>query len=117
MDEGIAANNDERQAAQRDEWDAEVLRALLSTPQGRHWVERLLDQCSIYGDAYREDGDIYAACKRDGRASIGRLLLDQLGMYCPDLYNRMMRERRTRIERALAQQKRDNARAAEADEA
>ena len=35
--------------------------------------------------------------KRDGRASIGRYIVDQIDKYAPNNYNQMMRERRTRL--------------------
>ena len=98
-----------REAGQRDEWDKEVVKSLMSTAQGRHWVERLLERCAVYGDAYLEDGDLYGALKRDGRASIGRFILDQIDIHAPATYNQMMRERRARLARAQAKAKKAEA--------
>jgi len=92
--------HEKTEAGRAQKWDEEVVKALMSTAPGRMWVEKLLEECNMYSDAYREDGDVYAAMKRDGRASIGRYIVDQIDKYAPNNYNQMMRERRTRLARA-----------------
>jgi hypothetical protein len=86
-------------------WDEEVLTALMNTPQGRFWVERLLDLCGVGRPLYLDDGDALGMAKRDGRADIGRYLETQLQEYVPDQFVRMIRERRTRMERDAEKQK------------
>jgi hypothetical protein len=54
---------------------------------------------------YLDDGDALGMAKRDGRADIGRYLETQLQEYVPDQFVRMIRERRTRMERDAEKQK------------
>ena len=110
----MTENQDERTAARRagepENWDQKVVAELMATPQGRYWMERLLDLCGARHPLYNHDGDALGMAWRDGRADIGRYLETQLEQYCPDLYLRMIRERRARIERERAKQAREDAR-------
>jgi hypothetical protein len=99
MTEDAPANESERIAR----WDAEVLNNLMSTPQGRYWVERHLDFCCEGRDLYLNDGDALGMAMRDGLARAGRKLRIELEEYCPDLLLRMVRERRARLGRAVAE--------------
>ncbi len=83
-------------------WDAEVLTNLMSTPQGRYWVERYLDFCCEGRDLYLNDGDALGMAMRDGLARAGRKLRIELEEYCPDRLLQMVRERRSRIARQQA---------------
>jgi hypothetical protein len=85
------------------EWDRDVVNNLMGTPQGRFWMERLLDFCGAGRPTYADDGDALGMAKRDGRADIGRFLQGQLEEFCPDLFLRMVRERRGRAARAAAE--------------
>lgn len=84
------------------EWDGKVLNDLMSTPQGRYFVERYLEFCCEGRDLYLNDGDALGMAMRDGLARAGRKLRIQFEEHCPDLYLRMIRERRSRIARAQA---------------
>lgn len=86
-------------------WDEEVLTSLMNTPQGRYWMERLLDICCVGQEMYHWDGDALGMAKRDGMAQVGRYLETQLQEYVPDQFVRMIRERRTRLEREKEKQK------------
>jgi hypothetical protein len=99
-----------RRAGDTETWDEKVLTALMTTPQGRYWMERLLEFCNVGGSAYHWDGDTAAAMKRDGMADVGRYLERELQTYCPDLYVRMIRERRGRAERQMDKQAREQSR-------
>jgi hypothetical protein len=83
-------------------WDAEVCTNLMSTPQGRYFVERYLEYCCEGRDLYLNDGDALGMAMRDGLARAGRWLRVKLEEHCPDRYLQMVRERRGRIARAQA---------------
>lgn len=108
------ADDDDRTAARRagdtETWDAKALTDLMSTPQGRYWMERLLDLTGARSALYGNDGDALGMAWRDGKAEIGRFVETQLETYCPDLYLRMIRERRARIERQIEKEQREMAR-------
>lgn len=99
--EGGKARETEAERVAR--WDAEVLNSLMSTPQGRFWVERHLDFCCEGRDLYLNDGDALGMAMRDGLARAGRKLRIELEEHCPDLLLRMVRERRGRMARAQAE--------------
>jgi hypothetical protein len=106
---------DDRTAARRagdtETWDEKTLQALMSTPQGRYWMERLLDLTSP-GGGFGGDGTAIAlglAFDR-GKEEIKRYLETQLNDYCPDLYLRMIRERRARFDRQMEKQAREQTR-------
>lgn len=98
--EGGKARETEAERVAR--WDAEVLTALMSTPQGRYWVERHLDFCCEGRDLYLNDGDALGMAMRDGLARAGRKLRIELEEHCPDRLLQMVRERRGRVARAQA---------------
>lgn len=112
----MTEQQDERTAARRagepENWDAKVVSELMATPQGRFWMERLLDLCGSRHPLYAHDGDALGMAWRDGRADIGRFLETQLEQFCADLYLRMVRERRARVERALERERREEERRA-----
>lgn len=95
-------------------WDAEVCHHLMSTPQGRFLMERFLDFCCEGRDLYLNDGDALGMAMRDGMARAGRWWRVMLEEHCPDLFLRMVRERRGRFARAAAALKKQEAEA-EAD--
>ena len=92
----------ETEAQRIAHWDAEVCNALMSTPQGRFFVERFLDFCCEDQELYRDDGDALGMAKRDGLVKAARWLRVQIEAYCPDRWLQMIRERRGRVARAQA---------------
>lgn len=92
------------QLSRLDEWDAAVWKSIMEDSKGRYMVERLLDRLGSRQQRYQFDGDGLGAAWRDGRASAGELIEGELERFCPDLYLKMIRERRARIGRALKQQ-------------
>jgi hypothetical protein len=100
-----AAPEDERAAARRagepENWDGQVLGELMRTSQGRRFVERFLDFTGCGQRIYQGDGDALGAMWRDGLAETGRFWEQLLLHHCPDLYLRMVTERKAGIERAL----------------
>lgn len=85
-----------------DNWDAEVLTALMGTPQGRYLIERYLDFCCEGQELYLDDGDALGMAKRDGMAKAGRWWRIKLEQHCPDRLLQMIRERRGRMGRQEA---------------
>lgn len=116
MDASEGGKPRETEAQRIARWDAEVLNALMSTPQGRYWVERHLDFCCEGRDLYLNDGDALGMAMRDGLARAGRKLRIELEEHCPDLLLRMVRERRGRFARAQAEMAAKEAAAAPADQ-
>jgi len=104
---------EEQQAAAEviAERDRQVCEALMSTPQGRHLMERFLDFCCEGRELYLDDGDALGMAKRDGLAKAGRWWRMMLEEHCPDLFLRMIRERRGRFARAQAALKKKEAEA------
>lgn len=106
--------DDDRTAARRagepENWDQKVVTDLMDTPQGRFWMERLLDLCGAHHPVYAHDGDALGMAFRDGKADIGRYLETQLEEHCPDLMLRMIRERRARFARQQEKLAREQAR-------
>lgn len=78
----------------------DTIGVIMATIEGRWWMADLLERCNTYASLYRNDGDALGMAFRDGLADTGRYLLAQIEEHAPDLYARMMRERRTRIEKA-----------------
>lgn len=105
---------DDRTAARRagdtETWDAEALTSLMSTPQGRYWMERLLDVAGAHFKTYNNDGDALGMAWRDGKAEVGRYIEAQLESYCPDLYLRMVRDRRVRYQQQAKRLEREQLR-------
>ena len=100
---------DKKEADRIASWDAEVLNALMQTPQGRFFVERFMDYCGEGQELYLNDGDALGMAKRDGLARAGRWWRIMLEQHCPDRYLQMVRERRSRIARAQAKIKENEA--------
>lgn len=97
----MSVENEQRAAAGRAAKRAEeTIGVVMQTIEGRWWMADLLERCNTFTSLYRNDGDALGMAFRDGRADIGRFLLAQIEEHAPDLYARMMRERRTRIEKA-----------------
>jgi hypothetical protein len=107
-------DEDERTAARRagdtETWDAQAITNLMATPQGRYFMERLLDLTGARHGLYGNDGDALGMAWRDGKAEIGRYLETLLLEHCADRYMQMIRERRQRFDKAMRSQTREQAR-------
>lgn len=99
-----------RRAGEPESWDGKVLNELMATPQGRFFVERFLEFTGLGRPVYLNDGDALGMAHRDGLGNAGRYWETALLEHCPDLYLRMIRERRTRVERERQRQEREAAR-------
>lgn len=110
-------NRDEKRRAGQDTKRAsDTVKGIMGTYEGRWWMCETLAHCNMYADTYRDDGDIYGALKRDGRANVGRYLLGQIDEYAPNEYQRLIREMRARnVTRTEAAEKAERSKTAEDD--
>jgi hypothetical protein len=92
-------NNRRREVGQAEKREETTIGVIMATYEGRWWMSDLLERCSLFTALYRGDNDAMGMAWRDGRADIGRFLLAQIDGHTPELYARMMRERRTRLEK------------------
>lgn len=100
--------HEERSAAGRQAaWDKDVVGGLLATPNGRYWVERLLEFCEMYDTVHTSIDDTLIKL---GRRQVGAYMLDQIEQFAPDAYLRMIRERRARLEAARVKKVEDEKR-------
>ena len=68
----------------------EMLKALLSMPQGRRWMYELLSRCKPFHTPFSQDAMLMAfSC---GEQNIGFWLLGDIVRACPELYIQMMQE-------------------------
>ena len=88
-----------RQAGREAKMTGDTLALVMGSYEGRFWMAELLARCNTFSPCYRQDGDALGMAWRDGMADIGRFLLAQLDEHAADSYQRMIRERRARIER------------------
>ena len=88
--------HEERSAAGRQaKADKDVVTALLSTTNGRYWVERLLDFCAMHDTVHTSIDDTLIKL---GRRQVSAYILDQIDQHCPDAHVRLILERRARVE-------------------
>lgn|SRR5574340_710406 len=93
-------DRDEKARAGREAKRAsDTVKAVMSTYEGRWWMADLLERSNMFSDIYRFDGDPLGMAWRDGQANMGRYLLGQIDEYASGEYQRLIRERRTRLER------------------
>lgn len=64
---------------------------IMSTKGGRNFINRLLDQCSVFSDSY--DSDTHNHAKNAGRRQIGLWLLNEIQEASPGEYITLMKER------------------------
>ncbi len=68
------------------------LAAVLSTPEGRRFIWRVIDAMSgAFGPSYDTHGGNMA--RNEGRRSVGLQLMKECMAQCPDLYVKMLGER------------------------
>lgn len=99
-----AANRDEteelaRQQRQNERADADVLRKIMMSPNGRSWLWRLLEWCDAHSDPFVPGVDGERETSRNlGRQVVGKHLMMQAMGASTDLYLTMMREAREKAE-------------------
>ncbi len=95
---------EERQRARND---ADVLRKVMFTKEGRDWLYRKLDACHIFGNPFSPGAADITAFNL-GEQNVGKMLLAEAMDASPDQYMQMMRERREE-EKRLAKVRRADA--------
>ena len=95
-DAEAARLQEERSAAGRlAAADKRVVLGLLTTAEGRFWVERLLEFCGLYDYDYRGDAELKIGL---GRKQVGGYVLNEIETHAPDILARFVVERRVRVE-------------------
>ena len=67
------------------------LRSVMSNPQGRRFVWRLLEATGVYRSSYTGNADTYF---REGARNVGLTLIRDVHEHCFDLYVEAMNERK-----------------------
>ncbi len=80
-----------KKAEFNDALKLDVIRGVMSTPAGRWWVYGFLDSCFIYGNPF-VPGEPDTTAFNLGAANIGKILLADVQVACPDLYLTMINE-------------------------
>lgn len=88
-----AVDNASREDSRKAREDADVLRSILLTKQGRAWLYRLLERCNIYGDTFVAGESDLTAFKL-GQDYIGRQLILKAMDVSADLYVKMINEQK-----------------------
>ena len=83
------AGRDEKELKRRERNDIEFL---LSSPQGRRFLWKLLSGCGIYELSYITDSDMTAF--NEGRRSVGNNILADILDVNPDGYSALIKENR-----------------------
>lgn len=86
-----AEANAKRDASRQDRDDADVLRLLMHTKQGRAWLYRFLSKCNIYGETFSGEQTHTSAFKQ-GQENIGKQLMLETQGASVDLYMKMIKE-------------------------
>lgn len=88
-----------RQERQNERIDADVLRKVMMSPNGRSWLWRLLEWCDAHSDPFVPGVDGERETSRNlGRQIVGKHLMLQAMGASTDLYLVMMREAREKAE-------------------
>ena len=80
----------ERRAKAERETQAENLKAVMGTRQGRRFVRRLLERAGVYRSSFNQDALSMAFA--EGGRNTGLVLLAEIQRDCPELYMRMLEE-------------------------
>lgn len=88
-----ATDNASRDAASKARSDADYLRTIMHSKNGRAWLYRLLERCNIYGESFAPGQPDVTAFKL-GHENIGRQLMLAAMDASADLYVKMVNEQR-----------------------
>jgi hypothetical protein len=81
---------EERQLARND---AAVIRKIMMTHNGRAWIYRFLERCSIFGDTFHGE-ETHRSAFAQGQENIGKQLWLAVQDASLDLYVQMVKEQR-----------------------
>src|SRR6267154_4206594 len=93
-----AAANAEREAARKARDDADVLRKLMFSKQGRGFLYRRLEMCHIYGNTFAGE-ETHVSAFQQGEENVGKRLMLEAMDASPDLYVQMIKEQREESKR------------------
>ena len=100
----IQENNLRSEQARLKREDADVIRGLMHSKNGRSWLYRFLERCHIYGETFRgEETHVSAFCQ--GQENVGKQLMLEVIDASGDLYITMMREQREQESRLAKEAK------------
>lgn len=88
-----AEDNAKRDAKRRERQDADVLRNVMRTKEGRAWLYRQLDLCHIYTATFAP-GQADVTAFQLGEENIGKRLMMAAIDASPDLYMAMIKDQR-----------------------
>lgn len=88
-----ATDNANREARRKARDDADQLRLIMHTKQGRAFLYRLLERCNIYGDTFTP-GQADATAFKLGQENIGKQLMLATMDASADLYVQMIKEQK-----------------------
>jgi hypothetical protein len=86
----------DRAVKDREEMDANDLRALLALPEGKRFLWRLLDSCKLYESPFNGNGSIQA--QNIGRGDVGRQIVAWLAEVDPVAYPTLCIEMGRKVE-------------------
>lgn len=88
-----AIDNAKREEKRREREDADVLRIIMHTKQGRAWLYRRLESCHIYTSTF-QPGQPDVTAFALGEENVGKKLMVDAIAASPDLYMTMIKEQR-----------------------
>lgn len=87
------ANAERKRSARLRREELEFVRAIMSSPQGRKWMNNLIIECKSWGNPIIP-GDVYLTYANLGSQNIGKKLFQDIGEAAPNEYILMMKEAR-----------------------
>lgn len=91
--EQAASEAKDRQKKLSREQDAADFKVLLSTPAGRRFMWRMLEECGVYRSTFRPNSE---AAFLEGKRAVGLFLLAQVHDLCPERLVEMLLEAKER---------------------
>jgi len=82
----------ERAAEAKRRRDVEDFKSLMKLKEGRRFVWRLLAETGVYHSSFTGNSETFF---KEGRRSIGLILMGELHTICPELYAVMVEEHQT----------------------
>lgn len=79
----------ERVAEAKRRRDIEDFKTLMKTKEGRRFVWRILSETGVYHSSFTGNSETFF---KEGRRSIGLILIGELHTICPELYAVMVEE-------------------------
>ena len=84
-------NTARKSAGRRKKSSLEAVKAIMSLPQCREWMYRLLEDCHIYHPSFTQ-GDPYSTAFREGERNVGLRVTAEIMAAAPKEYLVMLQE-------------------------